>query len=139
MLNYLFTMLIRTFFFALLAFAIATSGYAQVPATAEPSTPPANPTPIKSSRNLVPAQSVAAAKTPIGTPSESPSPPVTVAPPQRNAGPGGQPVPDQDTENRSETYRSHRPALKIFLQQSALSIGSFTDAARRSWRAGLAV
>ena len=33
LLNYLFTMLIRTLFFALAALAIATSGYAQEPAS----------------------------------------------------------------------------------------------------------
>src|ERR1700730_11236704 len=71
LLNYLFTMLIRTLFFALPVLAIATSGYAQVPA------PLANPAPIESSRKLVPAQSVAAAKTAVGTPSESPSPSAT--------------------------------------------------------------
>src|SRR4029077_21039192 len=87
LLNYLFTMLIRTLFFALPALAIATSGYAQEPAT------PANPAAIRSSRKLVPAQGVAAAKPPVGTPSESPSPSATVAPPRS----GGQPVPDQDT------------------------------------------
>jgi hypothetical protein len=76
LLNYLFTMLIRTLFFALPALAIATSGYAQEPAT------PANPAAIRSSRKLVPAQGVAAAKTPVGTPSESPSPSATVAPPR---------------------------------------------------------
>ena len=36
-------MLIRALFFALPALAIATSGYAQVPATPEPSAPPAKP------------------------------------------------------------------------------------------------
>ena len=106
-------MLIRTLFFALPALAIATSGYAQVPATPEPSAPPANPTPIRSSRKLVPAQIVAAAKTTVGTPSESPSPPATVAPPQRNAGPGGQPVPDQDTVSR----------LQIFLDEHSFGPG----------------
>jgi lipoprotein-anchoring transpeptidase ErfK/SrfK len=100
-------MLIRTLFFALPALAIATSGYAQVPAT------PANPTPIRSSRKLVPAQSVAAARTPVGTPSESPNPPATVAPAQRKAGPGGQPVPDQDTVSR----------LQIFLDEHSFGPG----------------
>ena len=113
LLNYLFTMLIRTLFFALPALAIAISGYAQMPATPEPSAPPANPAPIRSSRKLVPAQSVAAAKTPVGTPSESPSPPATVAPPQRKAGPGGQPVPDQDTVSR----------LQIFLDEHSFGPG----------------
>jgi lipoprotein-anchoring transpeptidase ErfK/SrfK len=62
---------------------------------------------------LVPAQSVAAAKTPVGTPSESPSPPATVVPPQRKAGPGGQPVPDQDTVSR----------LQIFLDEHSFGPG----------------
>ena len=84
-----------------------------MPATPEPSAPPANPAPIRSSRKLVPAQSVAAAKTPVGTPSESPSPPATVAPPQRKAGPGGQPVPDQDTVSR----------LQIFLDEHSFGPG----------------
>ena len=97
LLNYLFTMLVRTLFFAFPALAIATSGHAQGPATSEPSAPPAKPALIRSSRKLVSTQSVATAKTPVGTPSESPSPPATVAPPQRKAGPGRQPVPDQDT------------------------------------------
>src|SRR5260370_41503021 len=69
LLNYLFTMLIRTLFFALPALAIAISGYTQVPAT--------------------------------------------VAPPQRNAGPGGQPVPDQDTVSR----------LQIFLDEHSFGPG----------------
>src|SRR5271165_4556993 len=64
LLNYLFTMLIRTLFFALPAFAIAISGYAQVPST--------------------------------------------VARPQRNGGPGGQPVPDQDTVSRLQMILDER-------------------------------
>src|ERR1700730_746983 len=97
LLNYLFTMLIRTLFFALPALAIATSGYPQEPAS------PVNAVPIRSSGKLVPAQS-AAAKTPGGTPSESPSPPAKVAPPQRSAGPGGQPGSDQDTVSRLQIF-----------------------------------
>jgi Putative peptidoglycan binding domain len=106
-------MLVRTLFFAFPALAIATSGHAQGPATSEPSAPPAKPALIRSSRKLVSTQSVASAKTPVGTPSESPSPPATVAPPQRNAGPAGQPVPDQDTVSR----------LQIFLDEHSFGPG----------------
>jgi lipoprotein-anchoring transpeptidase ErfK/SrfK len=91
-------MLIRTLFFAVPALAIAISGYAQLPA------PTPNPEPIRSSGDLVPAQNIAAAKTPAGTPRESPSPTATVAPPQLNTGPTGQPVPDQDTVTRLQIY-----------------------------------
>jgi hypothetical protein len=123
--NYLFTMLIRTLFFALLALAIAISGYAQMPATPEPSAPPANRAPIRSSRKLVPAQSVAAAKTPVGTPSESPSPPATVAPPQRKAGPGGQPVPDQDTVSRLQIFLDEHSFVG---QERSMDVGaSFSE------------
>src|SRR5258707_10619162 len=93
-------MLVRTLFFAFPALAIATSGHAQGPATSEPSAPPAKPALIRSSRKLVSTQNVATAKTPVGTSSESPSPPSTLAPPQLNAGPAGPPVPRQDTRNR---------------------------------------
>jgi lipoprotein-anchoring transpeptidase ErfK/SrfK len=106
-------MLIRTLFFAFPALAIATSGHAQGAATPKPSAPPANPALIRSSRKLVPTQSVAAAKTPVGTPSESPSPLATVAPPQRNAGQVRQPVPDQDTVSR----------LQIFLDEHSFGPG----------------
>jgi lipoprotein-anchoring transpeptidase ErfK/SrfK len=41
------------------------------------------------------------------------SPPATVAPPQRKAGPGGQPVPDQDTVSR----------LQIFLDEQSFGPG----------------
>ena len=115
-------MLIRALFFALPALAIATSGYAQVPATSEPSAPPANPPPIRSSRKLVPAQSVAAAKTPVGTPSESPSPPATVAPPERKAGPGGQPVPDQDAVSRILYYETDEEAKQDVAGEAELII-----------------
>src|SRR5271165_7599119 len=100
---------VRALFFALPALAIASSGYVQVTAASEPTAPPVNPTPIRS--KLAPAQRVAAAKTPVGTPSESPSPPA--APPQNNAGPAGQPVPDQDTVIR----------LQIFLDEHSFGPG----------------
>src|SRR5271165_6669028 len=103
-----FLVFVRTLFFALPALAIATSGYAQEPAPSEHSTPPSNRAPIRA--KLVPAQSVAAAETPVGTPSESPSPPVA---PPRNAGPVGQPVPDQDTVIR----------LQIFLDEHSFGPG----------------
>src|SRR5260370_42311716 len=85
-------MLIRTPLLAFSALAIATSGYAQEPASR------VNPAFIKSSGKLVPAQSGAAAKTPVGTPSESPSP---------------QPESDQDTVCR----------LQIFLDEHSFGPG----------------
>jgi len=103
--------LVLALFFALPALAIASSGYVQVPATSEPSAPPANPIPIRS--KLVPAQRVAAAKTPVGISSASPSPPARVAPPQNKADPGGQPVSDQDTVIR----------LQIFLDEHSFGPG----------------
>src|SRR5260370_42002645 len=85
-------MLIRTPLLAFSALAIATSGYAQEPASR------VNPALIKSSGKLVPAQSGAAAKTPVGTPSASPSP---------------QPESDQDTVCR----------LQIFLDEYSFGPG----------------
>ena len=81
----MFTILIRALYFALPALAIATSGYAQEPPTPEPSAP-ANP---------------------------APSPRATIAPPQRNAGPGGQPVSDEDSTCR----------LQIFLDEHSFGPG----------------
>ena len=103
--------LVLALFFALPALAIASSGYVQVPATSEPSAPPANPIPIRS--KLGPAQRVAAAKTPVGISSASPSSPARVAPPQNKADPGGQPVSDQDTVIR----------LQIFLDEHSFGPG----------------
>jgi lipoprotein-anchoring transpeptidase ErfK/SrfK len=68
---------IRTFFFAVSALTMATSGYAKNPAAPEPSAPPASPAP-----------SLAA----------------TVALPQGRPGPGGQPVADQDTVTRLQIF-----------------------------------
>jgi lipoprotein-anchoring transpeptidase ErfK/SrfK len=83
-----FFLLVRALFFALPALAIAGSGFAQ---------------------ELAPARS--SAKSPVGTPSESPGP--VVAPSQSNAAPGGQPVMDQDTVSR----------LQIFLDQHSFGPG----------------
>jgi lipoprotein-anchoring transpeptidase ErfK/SrfK len=96
-------MLIQTLLIALPALAIATSGYGHVPVT------PAIPAAIKSSRNLALAQSVAAAKTPVVTP----TPPTTAASPQPNAGSAGRPLPDQDTVSR----------LQIFLDEHSFGPG----------------
>ena len=84
-------MLIRTLLLAFSALAIATSGYAQEPASRR------NSALIRSSGKLVPAQSGAVAKTPVGTTSES-SP---------------QPVSDQDTVCR----------LQIFLDEHSFGPG----------------
>jgi lipoprotein-anchoring transpeptidase ErfK/SrfK len=83
-----FFRLVRALFFALPALAIASSGFAQ---------------------ELAPARS--SAKSPVGTPSESPAP--VVAPSQSNAVPGEQPVMDQDTVSR----------LQIFLDQHSFGPG----------------
>jgi lipoprotein-anchoring transpeptidase ErfK/SrfK len=85
----------RFLFFALSALTIAISGYAQTPVPAQDS-PPATLL-----RPLTPLQRVAAVKTPIGTPSHSPSPPTTVATSPPIA---GQPLPDQDTVVRLQIY-----------------------------------
>jgi hypothetical protein len=88
-------MLIRFFFFALSALAIATSGYAQAPVPSKDSPP------TTLIRQLTPSQRIVAAKTRIGPPSESPSPSTTVPTSQPNA---GQPLPDQDTVVRLQIY-----------------------------------
>ena len=104
-------MLIRIVLFALPTLAIATSGYAQGAATR--STAPASLAPIRSSLTLAPASNLASAQARTRTPSGSPSPQATVAPPQRNAGPGRQPVPDQETITR----------LQIFLDEHSFGPG----------------
>ena len=107
--NRLLIMLIRIVLFALPILAIATSGHAQGPATR--STPTASLAPIRLSLTLVLTSNVAPAQ--ARTPSGSPSPQATAAPPQRNAGPSRQPVPDQETITR----------LQIFLDEHSFGPG----------------
>ena len=95
MLSYLLTMTIRFFFFAISALTIAISGYAQAPVPSEGSPP------TTLLRQLTPTERLAAAKTRIAPPGESPSPPTTVPTSHPKA---GQPVPDQDTVVRLQIY-----------------------------------
>ena len=95
LLSYLLTMTIRFFFFAISALTIAISGYAQAPVPSEGSPP------TTLLRQLTPTERLAAAKTRIAPPGESPSPPTTVPTSHPKA---GQPVPDQDTVVRLQIY-----------------------------------
>lgn len=91
-------MFIRIILCIFTASAIAATGYTPTPARA------ANPTLAGPGDNLLSAQTIAAAKTSVATPSASPSSSAKGTPSQNNVSPSGQPVPDQDTVTRLQIY-----------------------------------
>jgi lipoprotein-anchoring transpeptidase ErfK/SrfK len=91
-------MFIRIILFALAASAIGDLGRAETPATA------ANPASISSGESLGSSQTIAAAGTPVKTPSAPPSRSTTGTSPQANASPSNPLIQDQDTVTRLQIY-----------------------------------
>jgi lipoprotein-anchoring transpeptidase ErfK/SrfK len=91
-------MFIRIILFAFAASVMANLGCAEMPATA------ASPASISSRENLVSSQAIAAAGTPVRTPSAAPSRSATEALSQANASPSNPLIQDQDTVTRLQIY-----------------------------------